>query len=133
MSKHLYTFANVTGITATVREIHLCIAYWGFLLLCLHAGTHLPAPFAKLSRRGRGALSVVMIIFSVVSAYGVFAFIKRGLPQYMFLKNAFVFFDRCEPIVFFFLDYVAIMVMCAFAGYLIITWLASKHTQKFRR
>lgn len=44
MSKHLYTFIEVTGITAAVREIHLVIAYWGFVLMCVHVGMHL-APF----------------------------------------------------------------------------------------
>ena len=37
MSKHLYTFIQIPGISATAREIHLCLAYWGFVLMCLHA------------------------------------------------------------------------------------------------
>ena len=37
MSKYLYTFIDVPGIAATVREIHLVIAYWGFVLMSVHA------------------------------------------------------------------------------------------------
>ena len=43
-------------------------------------------------------------------------FINRQLADYMFRKMLFVFFDTSEPIVFFFLDYAAIMVLFASVG-----------------
>ena len=33
MSKHLYTFLPVSGVSATAREIHLMFAYWGLVLM----------------------------------------------------------------------------------------------------
>ena len=49
--------------------------------------------------------------------YGVYAFIKRGFCIYMFLQTQFVFFDYTELLVFFIIDYVAVMVLFAGGGY----------------
>ena len=123
MSKHLYTFIRIPGVTASAREVHLFLAYWGFALMCIHAGTHLTVPLGKLKRNRRSTWTVVAGILSVVSLYGCYAFMKRQLADYMFMKSAFVFFDYSEPRVYFFLDYIAMMILFAFAGYLIVLGL----------
>ena len=41
MSKHLYTFIQISGISYVMRGIHMALAYWGFVLMSIHAGTHL--------------------------------------------------------------------------------------------
>lgn len=124
MSKHLYTFIQVPGVTASAREIHLFLAYWGFALMCIHAGTHLTVPLGKLKQNRRNTWTVVVGVLSAVSLYGCYAFVKRRLADYMFLKSAFVFFDYSEPRVYFFLDYIAMMILFAFAGYLIVMGLS---------
>ena len=63
------------------------------------------------------------LIALAAAAYGVFAFIKRQFPMYMFRQSMFVFFDFSEPRVFFFIDYAAVMVLFALAGYLIMKGL----------
>lgn len=133
MSKHLYTFIDVAGVSATAREIHLLFAYWGFVLMCIHAGTHLTAPLGKLSPSRKSAWIVTTIILSAVSLYGCYAFVKRQLGDYMFLKSAFVFFDYSEPRFSFFLDYMAIMILFVFLGYLITVVLIKMETQKGRK
>ena len=50
MSKHLYTFLPVSGISAAAREIHLMFAYWGLVLMSIHAGTHLLPTVKKIKR-----------------------------------------------------------------------------------
>jgi hypothetical protein len=55
----------------------------------------------------------------LISVYGVFAFFKRGIPGYLTLKTHFAFFDFDEPMVFFFADYIAVMILFVWAGYLI--------------
>ena len=67
---------------------------------------------------------MVVGVLSGVSLYGCYAFVKRQLADYMFLKSAFVFFDYSEPRVYFFLDYIAMMILFAFAGYLIVMGLS---------
>ena len=126
MSKHLYTFIQIPGISATAREIHLCLAYWGFVLMCLHAGTHLSAPLEKLKRNRKSIWTVTAGILSAVSLYGCYAFLKRKLADYMFLKSAFVFFDYGEPRLYFFFDYIAMMLLFAWLGYWISVGLAKR-------
>ena len=116
MSKHLFAFIAVPGAAATAREIHLVLAYWGFALMCVHAGTHLTAPLSKLKKKHKGVWIAVVSSLAAVSAYGVYAFIKRQIADYMFMKSAFVFFDFSEPRVFFFLDYLAVMVLFGTLG-----------------
>ena len=84
--------------------------------MCVHAGTHLTAPLSKLKKRHQGVWIAVVSSLAAVSAYGVYAFIKRQIADYMFMKSAFVFFDFSEPRVFFFLDYLAVMVLFGTLG-----------------
>ena len=115
MSKHLFTFLEMPG-AATARQIHLALAYWGFALMCLHAGTHLTAPLSKLKRARKPVFYTVLVLLTAVSFYGVYAFIKRQIADYMFMRSAFVFFDFSEPRAYFFLDYIAIMALFATLG-----------------
>ncbi len=62
----------------------------------------------------------ICAIMSCISAYGCAAFIKRGFPGYMSGRTAFAFFDFSEPRIFFFMDYIAIMILSMVAGCLIM-------------
>ncbi len=130
MSKHLYTFIRIPGTTASARTVHLCLAYCGFVLMCLHAGTHLTVPFGKLQLKNKNVWIMMMILLSAASVYGIFAFVRRGLADYMFLKSVFVFFDFYEPRINFFLDYFSVMILFAFAGYWIIRGLTALETSE---
>ena len=68
----------------------------------------------------------VLITMCAVSLYGVYAFFKRQIPQYMFLKLPFVFFDYNEPFVFFLADYISIMILFAMLGYGVTRLLESR-------
>ena len=135
MSKHLYTFLPVLPISAKAREIHMLLAYWGFVLMSVHAGTHLTAPFAKLKRNSKKVWITMLVIISAISVYGVYAFIKRGFLDYMFMKTAFAFFDYDESRAYFFMDYLAVMVLFACLGILIVSALSAsqKADKKERR
>ena len=57
-------------------------------------------------------------MLSFVSAiYGAYAFFKRGLIKYMFLRTHFVMFDFNEPVIFFLTDYVMILWFFAYTGH----------------
>lgn len=62
----------------------------------------------------------MLSLISVLSVYGIYAFIKRGFPGYMSGRAAFAFFDLDEPRIFFFLDYIAIMVLFMMMGCLTV-------------
>ena len=70
------------------------------------------------------------VIGTVIAGYGVYALIKRDLVRYMFLKTQFVFFDFEEPLIFFILDYIAIMGLFVFAGHYISAFLRQAGRKK---
>jgi len=57
---------------------------------------------------------------AVLAGYGIYAFVKRGFADYLFMKSVFVFFDFSEPVIFFLVDYAAVMILFALIGYYII-------------
>lgn len=120
MSKHLYTFLPALPVSAWARSVHMLLAYWGYILLSIHAGTHLIAPLRKLHGKNRKKFVTICAIMSCISAYGCAAFIKRGFPGYMSGRTTFAFFDFSEPRIIFFMDYIAIMVLSMVAGCLIM-------------
>ena len=126
MSRHLYTFLPLLPATALARQVHMLLAYWRYVLMCLHAGTHLRAPFRRLKRNGRRAWTVLCLVLGLVSAYGCLSFVKRGFPGYMLAGTAFAFFDYGEPLVFFIGDYLAVMVLFMTAGCLLMEVLSDR-------
>ncbi len=118
LSKHLYTFIPVLPVTATLRTIHMIVPYWGYVLLSVHAGTHLIPLFSKLKRTP--FMRLFVCADALISGYGIYAFIRRGFPGYMSGNTVFAFFDTSEPLVLFFLDYIAIMVLFASLGALTV-------------
>ena len=127
MSKHLYTFIQISGVTASARAVHLFHAYWGLVLMNVHAGTHMMPLLAKMKKRKFP--KTVILILAAVSLYGCMAFFKRQIPDYMFGRSSFVFFDYSEPRLFFFMDYLSVMILFALAGFLIVTVL--EHFTKY--
>lgn len=120
MSKHLYAFLPSLPLSAQARSIHMLLAYWGYLLMSIHAGTHLTAPLAKLRKNHRGAFTLLITAFAAVSIYGAYAFVKRGFPDYLFAKTMFAFFDYSEPVLLFLLDYLAVTALFMMNGWLIL-------------
>ena len=118
MSKHLYTFLPDFSVSALARNVHLLLAYWGYVLLCIHAGTHMLPIFT--SRKVKGLKKgVLYVTVGALSLYGIAAFVKRGFPGYMFGKTVFAFFDYAESRVYFFIDYIAIMILFMMTGCLL--------------
>ena len=124
LSRHLFAFLPSLPVSAQARSIHLLLAYWGCVLMCVHAGTHLTAPFGRLaqktkkrSRRYTGCLDAFP-----------FTAVRRGFPGYMSGGTTFAFFDYGEPLARFLLDYLAVMVLFMTTGYLIVTGLNKKKT-----
>ena len=130
MSKHLFTFLPSLPISAQVRSIHMLLAYWGYVLMCLHAGTHLTSPLAILGQKSKKVSLILYVILGCISIYGCVAFVQRGFPGYMSGKTAFAFFDYGEPILLFLFDYLAIMVLFMMIGYLTVYALSRLRTKR---
>ena len=130
MSKHLYMFIQIPGGSSLMRQIHMALAYWGFFLVSIHAGTHLKPPYRKLWNKGKVVKAVSIILPALVSLYGIYAFIKRQLPSYMFLQTMFAFFDFSESRILFLLDYLTVMILFAMLGLLITAGLTNTDKRK---
>ena len=113
------------------RNIHMLCAYWGFILMSLHLGLHWNMFLKMLDRKihfpaGKKKY-IFRILAGVIAAYGCHAFIKRQIGSYMFLKKHFVFFDYTEPLIFFMLDYIAVMGLFIAVGYYLGLFLRKNH------
>lgn len=122
MSGHVFAFLNISGGASLARGIHLPCAYWGFILMSFHTGLHWQAVLGRIRALRKAdakpippALPRLLVI--LISAYGIYAFFKRDFPAYMLLQTQFAFFDFDEALIFYLLDMLAIMVLCAALGY----------------
>ncbi len=129
LSRHALAFLPIKGRRSFARNLHMVSAYWGFILMAAHLGFHwnmmmgmakklFPKPSAVRKWAGR-------ILALVIAGYGVYDFIKRDIGDYMLLRSHFVFFDYEEPLVFFFLDYMAVMGLFIAAGHYVCAGIRS--------
>ena len=131
MSKYVLKDVTISGASGTLRTIHMTFAYWGFMLMSFHLGLHVRAvtlPIAK--KMNKLAKMILAILFLIVSLYGVYAFIKREIGDYLFMKVMFAFFDFGESRVRFLLDYATVMVLAANVGFYIQSGLLMIQNRK---
>ena len=62
-----------------------------------------------------------MEIAAALAAYGIYAFVARGLWKYLTLQQPFFFLDLERGYLLFALDYIAIMALFAMAMHLAMT------------
>lgn len=60
---------------------------------------------------------VLQVAGALAALYGLYAFFHRSISTYLFLQSQFVFFDFEEPLIFFFLDYLAAMGLFVWIGH----------------
>ena len=130
MSKHVLKDLTITGTASMMRTIHMTLAYWGFIMMSFHIGLHAKMMAGKMTPKMKPAVRKSMaILFILIAAYGVYAFINRGIGDYLLMKTAFAFFDTSEPRILFSLDYIAVIVLFAELAYRMQTglvWMSKK-------
>lgn len=105
--------------SALARQVHMDCSFWGFVCMSPHLGLRWTMMLNAVRRFSVTRTRGFRIPGGLIAAYGVYAFWKRGFPNYLLLRTHFLFLDNEEPILFFFLDYLAIMglfVFCAHYG-----------------
>ena len=127
ISKHIFVFLEINRGVTVGRTIHLLSAYWGFMLMSAHLGLHVKTMSSRMGIKKHPNISLILrYIIGAVSVYGIYAFIKRKIGEYLILKTAFVFFDYNEPVILFLADYAAVMTLTAAVFYYLITAAAPK-------
>ena len=121
LSRHVLSFLPISGGHSFARSLHMISAYWGFVWMSLHLGLHwsmMVTMARKVFPKASSARTwVLRMIAVVIAVYGAYAFVKRDIPDYMFLRSQFVFFDFEEPLIFFQMDYMAVMGLFVFIGH----------------
>ena len=115
MSGYAVPFLYGMASVSFARRFHLAMSHWSFVLMGLHLGLHIPAMTSrwKLSNPVRMILSV---IFACAGGYGLFLFLKAGIPDYMFFRNPFAFLDYEKAKWLVILENLLMLVFWAFIG-----------------
>ena len=90
------------------RTTHLVASHWYFLFMCFHLGMHISMMASRVPVRYIGFARLAV---GLVSCYGIYAFIIRGLWRYMLLLQQFFFLDIDRGFVLFVLDYLSILIL----------------------
>jgi len=141
LSNHIFTFLNIQGGLGFARIAHLLASHWYYLFMSLHIGLHVSMIANKIAQKKDAAIessnqeskpqsSARKIIFRIVlvlaCAYGLYAFIIRGVWKYLFLRQQFFFFDLERGYVLFALDYISIIILFATISHLMVARLKRK-------
>lgn len=125
LSRYVFAFLPVHG-GELAEKLHLFCAFWGFVLMSVHLGFHWNMVMAAVRRTGKspGLCTFGMRLLACLWAvYGAASFWDRGVGDYLLLRSHFLFLDFSEPVIFYLLDYLSIMVMFLLLGYLFSMFL----------
>ena len=108
LSNHIFTFLNIQSGLGFARLAHLLASHWYYLFMSLHIGLHVGRLFQNAT-----AKIIPRILLALVCAYGIYAFIARGVWKYLILQQQFFFFDLERGYILFVLDYISIIILFA--------------------
>ena len=114
LSNHLFTFLGIESGLGFARTSHLLASHWYFLFMSLHIGLHVGMITSKMKIPREGELSLIFrVVFILLSLYGIYAFIVRGIWRYLILQQQFFYIDLERGYLLFAIDYIAIIVLFA--------------------
>lgn len=125
MSREVFAFLPIEGGMSFARILHMLAAYWGFILMSFHLGLHWGMIMGMMrNMTGRKKASLVRtwslrVLAILLCGYGIYAFIKHNIADYLFLRSQFVFFDMEQPLAQFFAEYLAMMALWVCVAYYI--------------
>ena len=114
LSNHVFTFLNIQGGLGFARIAHLLASHWYYLFMSLHIGLHVGRLFQNAT-----AKIIPRILLAIVCAYGLYAFIARGVWKYLILRQQFFFFDLERGYILFAIDYISIIILFATLSHLL--------------
>ena len=132
LSQYVFAFLGISSGANFARIAHILASHWYFLFMSLHIGLHagmishhIAAKHQRTAETKKGAsiqpvrLKTIMLytLLAGVCAYGLYAFISRGVWRYLILQQQFFFLDMEKGYTVFFIDYIAIIVLFATAAH----------------
>jgi hypothetical protein len=115
MSRHAVPFMNGMAPASLARQMHLAMSHWSFVLMGTHLGLHIPAMASgmKLEERKK---TIAVAVFCAIACAGMFLFIRNGMFNYMFFREAFAFLDYDKAGALVFLENLLMLLAWAFIG-----------------
>ena len=141
LSNHVFTFLNIQAGLGFARVAHLLASHWYYLFMSLHIGLHVSMIANKIAQKKDAASEssnqesmpqsstrkiIFRIVLALACAYGLYAFIIRGVWKYLFLQQQFFFFDLERGYVLFAVDYISIIILFATISHLLAACLKKK-------
>ena len=121
LSRYVFAALPIEGGRSWARTVHMFCGYWNFAIMSTHLGFNWSMIMGMgkkmFKKTSQTRIWILRGIALAIACYGVYAFQIRQLGEYMLLKTQFVFFDFDEPLVFFILDYLAIMELFVCIGH----------------
>lgn len=118
LSNQLFIFLNIQSGLGFARIAHLLSSHWYYLFMSLHIGLHMGRLFQNVA-----AKILPRILLALLCAYGLYAFITRGVWKYLILRQQFFFFDLERGYILFAMDYISIIILFATILHLIASRL----------
>ena len=115
MSSHAVPFLYGMLPVSFARRFHLSMSFWSFLLMGVHLGLHLPAMTAAI-KPGKTAKVLLTGLFTVIAGIGLGIFLRSRIPDYLFFRSPFAFFDYDKAGILVFLENLAELFFFAFMG-----------------
>ena len=92
MSSYAVPFLYGMAPVSFVRQMHLSLSHWAFVLMGLHLGLHIPAMAAGLKLKDK-TKTILACVFTCIGGAGLWLFLRSGMPDYMFFRVPFAFLD----------------------------------------
>lgn len=130
MSRYATPFLNGILPSSVVRQGHLALSHWSFVLMGLHLGLHLGIIVSRL--KNKTVRIVLGIVMTGISVYGFSLFFSSDILKYMLFKNPFAFLDYTKAWWLVLLENLAMLLAWAFAAYL-LSLILRKITRRQRK
>ncbi len=123
MSRTVFAFLPIDGGMGFARILHMLAAYWGFILMSVHLGLHwgmimgMVRKIACVKKASPARVWILRGLALVICGFGIYAFLKNNIADYLFVRSEFVFFDMRQPLALFFGEYLAMMGLWACIAY----------------
>ena len=121
MSRFATPFMNGILPSSIVRQGHLALSHWSFVLMGLHLGLHFGIVTSKL--KNRTVKIILGTVMTGISVYGFYLFFKSDMLNYMLFKNPFAFLNYDKAWWLVLLENLAMLLAWAFAAYLLSLFL----------
>lgn len=122
ISSYVFSFLNISIGTSVFRQVHLSCSYWALLLMSFHLGMNWHAVLSRLNLRGKSK-RILIAIADCIALCGLFMFFRLNFPEYLFLRESFVFFDFEKSPAIYLFEMVSVMTFFALLGFYCVKFL----------